>query len=239
MIVVYGCTSDWGDYLITSIKSLISNNEVEKIIVFVEDYMDLSVFRDVYIEQILYKPVLDEYICNLNRKTRFSEAALIRLILPKVVKDRKVLWLDTDTIVDGTIDYLWNVDLSNSYIGGISDRGMFESYTGYAKNGEVLQDYVNSGVLLMNLDLIRRNSIDDYMLDLINTYDYLYPDQDVLNVCCREGLVILDPVYNDFTHKCQKSVIYHWAGFDKSDWVYDLPNGDKWSKYEEMIKNGR
>ena len=89
----------------------------------------------------------------------------------------------------------------------------------------------------MNLSLIRECSVDVEMLRLINSYEYLYPDQDVINVSCRDKIYPISIIYNyfDFNRNIDNIVIYHWAAQDKSNWVYDLPFGDKWIKYKEML----
>lgn len=236
MVVVYGVNNKWSDYVLVSIKSLVTNNDVSKIYLLVEDFIDTSMFSSIDIEQIRYVDVLSTYINSINKNTFFSEACMVRLLLPKLLKEDKVLWLDSDTIVDGNIEGLWNIDLSNYYIAGYPDSGM-DSYSGYSCEGESLDLYINSGVLLMNLSLIRECSVDDEMLRLINSYEYLYPDQDVINVSCRDKIYPISIIYNyfDFNRNIDNIVIYHWAAQDKSNWVYDLPFGDKWIKYKEML----
>lgn len=236
MVVVYGVNNKWRDYVLVSIKSLVTNNDVSKIYLLVEDFIDTSMFSSIDIEQIRYVDALSTYINSTNKNTFFSEACMVRLLLPKLLKEDKVLWLDSDTIVDGNIEGLWNIDLSNYYIAGYPDSGM-DSYSGYSREGESLDLYINSGVLLMNLSLIRECSVDDEMLRLINSYEYLYPDQDVINVSCRDKIYPISIIYNyfDFNRNIDNIVIYHWAAQDKSSWVYSLPFGDKWIKYKEML----
>lgn len=106
--------------------------------------------------------------CDMSRlKTghRLSLAAYYRLFIPYLMKDyRKVLYIDGDTVVLEDPAVLYGTDLTDCYAGVVKDyniiRDMSMSFRHHVQ--QVLQMehtdvYFNSGVLVLNLDLIRRD----------------------------------------------------------------------------------
>ena len=125
----------------------------------------------------------------------WSKAACYRLLLPNLLKNVDLcLYLDSDTLVVGNIEPLWETDLS-----GYSLAGVFQNIAPVRSQtvGDQipgLQTYVNSGVLLMNLELMRRRNLQETLLRGIS--DYLLVDQDLLNVVCYGSIQLLPPEYN-------------------------------------------
>ena len=77
---------------------------------------------------------------------------LMRAVYSKLFPDLdKILSLDLDTIVNEDISNLWDIDMSNYYVAGVRDTPEFN------KNGL----YINGGVLMYNLDKIRKDKRDE------------------------------------------------------------------------------
>lgn len=111
----------------------------------------------------------------------------------------KVLYLDCDTIIRGDILPLNKVDLTLYVCGGIKDciGKTYKENIGLGRN----DIYINAGVVLFNLDELRKTdikmAIDTYMsryLKLIN-----YADQDIINGIFVRKIKILEPQYNVMT----------------------------------------
>lgn len=109
----------------------------------------------------------------------------------------KVLYLDCDLVVRHNLRELWDTDISDVGIAGVTDRGvqLFGSWIEYdvARYG-----YVNAGVLLLNLDYWRKNDIltrfKEYIAD--NAKKIMLHDQDVLNGVLYANMKILDHKWN-------------------------------------------
>lgn len=154
------------------------------------------------------------------RKRDFSDsiwsvATCYRLVLPELLPDVDTcLYLDADTMIAGDITPLFHMDLGNDYFGGVfSDtahmRGKFSGATMVPLN-----TYVNAGVLLMNLALMRAHHLQDAFLKEILT-DAPLVDQDILNFCCYGRIRLLPPAYNYYgTNHVDAPVIYHFAYFE-------------------------
>lgn len=117
-------------------------------------------------------------------------------LLPESV--HRVLYLDCDIIVCGSLASLWDIDMAGKAVGGVSDI-----FTFYGECYERLQypkdnGYFNSGVLLMNLDYWREHKIcQRCLVYLNNNYDRLFAnDQDVLNAVLWNQKLRLPVTYN-------------------------------------------
>ena len=154
--------------------------------------------------------------------TYLNKMTLYRLLLGDILPNvNKVLYLDSDTYVWGDISDLFGLDISDVYIAGALDSYIV-SESEYIPEG--LQDksgYVNAGVLCMNLEKIRVDSLQEKMLEHISKR-YLYNDQDILNVVCQNRILHFDDKYNYFSFREGKDmVITHFASeFGTRPWDY-------------------
>ena len=129
------------------------------------------------------------------RDSIWPRAACYRLLLPELLPDVELcLYLDADTLVVGDILPLWELDMREYFLAGVFDdiAPVRQETVGHHIPG--IQTYVNSGVLLMNLALMRERNLQEKFLKEIN--DYLVLDQDLLNVVCYGGIRLLPPDHN-------------------------------------------
>ena len=119
-------------------------------------------------------------------------------ILPERIK--KVLYLDVDLILLNDINKLYLKDISDKKIAAVRDN-YFETseIIEYCKKMNIDHDYFNSGVLLMNLENMRKSWNKKEIIDFIKSVEsqIRYPDQDVLNIMCsKDDLLLLEKDYN-------------------------------------------
>ena len=123
-----------------------------------------------------------------------SQAAYYRLTIGSQLPTLdKVLYLDCDLVVNKSLYNLYSTDIHNYYISGVIDI-LVDENTSRLK----LDKYVNSGVLLMNLELWRKKNIEAKFFKYIedNSDKIVWHDQDVLNVVCQNGIEYLDQRWN-------------------------------------------
>lgn len=107
--------------------------------------------------------------------SHLSEAAYYRLfcasILPKEIE--RILYLDSDMIVNSNLDDLWNIDLTDVALAAVVSPGM----------GSNTDIYINSGLLLINLKYWREKKVANLFVEYIiqNSGSLKWYDQDVLN----------------------------------------------------------
>lgn len=129
---------------------------------------------------------------------RGSYAANMRLFLDEVLDESvdKVLYLDADTIVDGSLTGLLNTDMQGKAIGMVLDS-LGESHKGQIGLAES-DGYYNSGVILFDMSKWREREYSAKIVAHVaeKRNNYPAPDQDLLNVVCKDDIYRLDIDYN-------------------------------------------
>jgi lipopolysaccharide biosynthesis glycosyltransferase len=122
-----------------------------------------------------------------------------RLFVPRLVGELdRILYLDVDAIIVDSLQELWELDLSGSYLAAVTN--VFESY--YAHRPEALglpgrDAYFNAGMMLLNLDLMRREDCTEALLEFTRAHtDLLWHDQDAYNGVLASRRLPLHPRWN-------------------------------------------
>jgi Lipopolysaccharide biosynthesis proteins, LPS:glycosyltransferases len=133
--------------------------------------------------------------------TRWPLSAFTRLyagqLLPTSID--RILYLDCDTIIKGDICQLESVDIAEEIFHGIKDcvGKAYKHNIGLDGN----DPYINAGVLLINVELLRKVEIkaviDEFMRKYVKFINYA--DQDILNGIFKGKIGILDPSYDVMT----------------------------------------
>ncbi len=113
----------------------------------------------------------------------------------------RILYLDPDLVVLNDLKSLYSIDFGDNLFAAASH---IESQTFQQLNRLRLhlpQDaqYINSGVIMMNLSLLREKQHRQEVLDFIQKHKntLMLPDQDVLNALYAHRTILLDPmIYN-------------------------------------------
>jgi lipopolysaccharide biosynthesis glycosyltransferase len=129
-----------------------------------------------------------------------------RLLIPSLLPNyKKCIYLDTDIIVSRDLMELFNTDLEGFYIAGVKDMpaAMNEAEYLLSINLHNVDHYINSGVLVMNLDLMRKDNVQEKLVatakhGIDGKRALARPDQDTLNIVCRDRIKFLDLKFNTF-----------------------------------------
>lgn len=141
----------------------------------------------------------------------------------------KAIYIDSDVVVPGDISQLYRIDLGECLIGACPDYSIADvpelvRYTEEAV-GMDRGEYINSGVLLLNLKKIREAGLGTHFLNLLDHYhfDCIAPDQDYLNAMCKGKIFYLDRKWDAMPVKGREPVgdpqIIHFNLFEKP-WCY-------------------
>ena len=227
------CTRNWYIHLATELYALFKHNNVKKVYLFIEDD-EIPYLKDNRIEFINVNK-LPEYITkeSPNYNTKYSKLSYLRCYFSKVLKEDKILYLDADTLVVDNIEKLWDIDLD--ILAGVHEGGEWNKHLWtYGLDNT----YINSGVLLMNLKGIREERLDDSMIYLLNNNRFAFPDQDVINLVCRNRIHYLSNIYNsaETTGIVDNAKIIHYIRGNKG-WVKGSLRSEIWNNYhKEMIE---
>ena len=113
----------------------------------------------------------------------------------------KGIYIDSDTILTGDIGELFDIDLGEKVIAARPDPKVAHvpEFVDYVEKALDVphKDYVNSGVLLMDLKKLRKIHYITKMTDLIKEdADLVAPDQDYLNVILKGKIKHLGKEWN-------------------------------------------
>ncbi len=133
--------------------------------------------------------------------SRWSPVIFYRLIAGRIFPGvKKMLYLDSDTLVQDDLTQLFNTDVSQYVIGAVRDMAPTEDAV--CENAIYVREfiarylthgiYVNSGVLLINME--KMTNLIDKMLVL--DIPLKYPDQDILNAATDGQIYLLPLRYN-------------------------------------------
>ena len=200
--VVYAGTENLYGAMRIALTSLLVNNKIDRVYLLIEhDAFPYPLPDNVKVinvkDQTFFQPE------GLNYKTRWRYMSLMRCALTKVFPhNKKVLWLDCDTIVDGDISDLFKIDMTGMYYGGVMEPDKSKGRT-----------YINAGVLLVNLAEIRKDKFDDKIIEYLNKTPLALPDQDAINTLAQGKIITFDGRFNvtPFTVPTDRKVIYHYA----------------------------
>ena len=147
--------------------------------------IDYSMFADF--------PLLEKTCYNLARETYF------RYLLPKIFKDEeRALYLDSDIIVNGDIQELYNIPFESNCVLAVEDSGY--EYTKDCIENLNLERYFNSGVMLFNIPKCIEENISDKLFEWTNILykenKLKYMDQCVLNYVLKDKVKFIDIKYN-------------------------------------------
>ena len=112
----------------------------------------------------------------------------------------RILYLDPDLVVLNSLRKLYEIDFGDNLFAAAShiESRAFRDLNRLRLNLPEQTSYINSGVMMMNLKLLRNESTQE-VIDYINEHKnaLLLPDQDVLNALYAGRIIELDPmIYN-------------------------------------------
>jgi lipopolysaccharide biosynthesis glycosyltransferase len=138
-----------------------------------------------------------------------------RFFLPDLLPElNRLIYLDADTLCVSSIQPLWDLDLAGrplAAVGNVTAPYMRERIVNLGLRDPLR--YFNSGVLLMDLDLMRRrDDASDLMACIRSQGDgMLWVDQDALNLVFEDAWCALPPRWN------AQNSLWFW-----SEWARDV-----------------
>lgn len=144
-----------------------------------------------------------------NMSTHFTPYAMLRLFADQIPQlPPKILYLDADVIVRGSLVDFYQQNLSSTELVGVLDYwGRFFFHNLHEHK---TFDYINSGVLLLNLSEIRKTQLFVRIRHLLQTRTVLMPDQTALNRLAREKKIV-PRRYNEQYKLKPDTVIQHFT----------------------------
>lgn len=254
-------------YLSCAIKSIIensSNNYNYKIFVLYEGLTEENIKKISKLQnentKIEFKEMkkgleaITDRVENRLRCDYFTLTIYFRIFIPEMFPEYdKGIYIDSDIIVLGDISNLYNIELGDNLLGASTDYSIQDipELVYYTENavGVKEKEYINSGVLLMNLKKLREKELSKNFLELLTKYHFesIAPDQDYLNAMCNGKILYLNECWDAMPNPSRKELknpqLIHYNLFQKP-WCYDNIQYEKYfwkyakktDYYNEILK---
>lgn len=199
MHIAVSSDNNYSSHLLTLVCSILENNcRCEEIFIHILDNgIDLN-----------KKKKIEDLIHNNNRKCMFYDcsqqtlpATYSRLMLPSLLNTeiKKIIYLDVDGVVVGSLLDLWNIEMEDYLVAGVKDLvpNKFKKTIGLTDK----DPYINAGAIVVNLELWRKEEIDRKVYEFIlkNDGNSTHYDQGVINAITKGRKKILPLKYNVVT----------------------------------------
>jgi lipopolysaccharide biosynthesis glycosyltransferase len=160
-------------------------------------------------------------------ESRFSVGTFYRLMIDKNFFGEnisKIIYLDSDTVVNLDIAELWNYDLTNYPLAAVPEieatRGYMMTDKYILTSGKVkVEDYLCAGVIMINLEKFEDDFFYKGVQWLADNPKCECFDQDILNNFFSKNYLKLPEKFNAFINVCKAlddnilyDKIYHYAG---------------------------
>ena len=209
--VFFSSDNKYSKYLCTLITSILINSKNNETFNFFvldggisdknkEKILDLkNRFKDFNIEFLPVSTEEFEKYPLVSGCSYISLSMYYRFLIPKLKLELdKVLYLDCDIIVNGSLSDLWNIDLENTYCAVVEDINAYFKDKNANRLG--LNKYFNSGVMLINnRKCVEENIFERLVLNIKELKDknlLVFGDQDVLNYTFKDNIKLVSPKYN-------------------------------------------
>jgi lipopolysaccharide biosynthesis glycosyltransferase len=144
-------------------------------------------------------------IANFKTTRHETTSTFTRLLLPELLPevDGRILYLDVDMIVNGSLRPLFDLPLNGHPIAAVQNPGdpdrfaRFNRKVGRAPDGA----NINAGLLVIDLDKWRELDIADRCFEVLSwAPNVLFADQDAINAVAGDTVELLDRTWNFYTN---------------------------------------
>ena len=226
--------------------STLTDSNRDKLIALTEKYNQSIKFYnidEIFADRIT---MINQTFDSISKKFQWAVASLYRLFMPEILDIPKAIWLDADIIFNLDIAELWQIDMKNFPLAAKAESNTFPNESPYDRENILnaidifklspkklcdelhivrREDYFNAGVLIFNLDLIRKIFSDakmtlmDKALEILTKYPLEFIDNDALNFMFSKAYLHLPAKFNVFIFQSESYFglmkipyrIEHWS----------------------------
>lgn len=211
--IIYASNDGYAGHLAASLYSLLDHNKnipcmdiyilsVGMSLKFQEDLASVAgkFHRDLHVAEL--GDLRERFDYEVDTRG-FDISAMGRLFAPRVLPEyvKKALYLDCDTIVNGSIRPLYETELGDKLVGMVMEPTVYGEMKESIAMGKD-EPYYNSGVLLIDMEAWRKQDVPGRLLDFYRDHQgsLFACDQDTINGALRHRILTLPVKYNYFTN---------------------------------------
>lgn len=213
--IVYTLDKNFVNPCLVSIISAVENNleEVEFHLIIPEsdsnhiklietELQERAIKHKIYIFSPSLLEQLDIKVVQKRRTGAGKEGITLgtyqKLLIQDLIKLEKVIYIDGDTIVGNCLKELYDIELENKFIAGVSDlssKSILKT-TRLPFNEET--KYINAGLMVMDLEKLRHFNFFKKSMSAESKYrDRLnFVDQDIINIVLNGKIKLLPAQFN-------------------------------------------
>ncbi|NLN50118.1 MAG: glycosyltransferase family 8 protein [Acholeplasmataceae bacterium] len=245
---------DYFFYFQVMLDSFVKHHQDHEINVFVvcndieERNLDLirNNYKNLNVSLIRYQ---NQILDRAKTTYRFPKEVYARLYAAEYLPEEidRVLYLDPDTIVLKNLAAFYRMEFDGSYFIGASNvKRFFTAFNNWKNKAKKGSKYLNTGVLLINVEKLRRKQnieeLNDYIIK--NENRLFLPDQDVLNALYGTKVSLIEHLKYNLSDRAitrhnlanRKKIDYRWV--EKYAYVLHFYGKNKpWNnKYKGILR---
>lgn len=182
-------------------------------------------------DRILIKPIIPEDYFEQIKISHWyvSKAALYKFMIPELINVDKILYLDSDMLVLGSLKSLYETDLKDMYAAVVPDMVAEVEYQFQLKHK--IPHYFNSGMMLLNLKELREQGMPQKFISIRrNDKSNLFMDQDTFNKAFNSKVIYVSPKYNymfgnreHFQYRPEDIASFYNLGIEEMERIIEHP----------------
>lgn len=168
------------------------------------------------------------------QRAHLNRSTYLRLLLPDLLPDSRVVYMDSDMVVTGDLTELMQVGLEGMAVAAVPCPT--PSTAELEDTGTARGEYVNAGLLVMDLDVWRRDRIAQECIDLLGSRKLLSEDQSAVNIVLRGAMKLLPAKYNVYAAEATyrelcdlpaEITVLHYV-VNVKPWMWNVAFGEIW-----------
>lgn len=186
MISLFENNKDVDDLCVYLISKNVSEDNVNKLRLIAESYQ--REFKEVKFDDIAYD-------LKLSNTGRHIATIYTKVFFPRIKDIDKMIYLDSDTVVVGSLKDLWEDNLDGVYMGVVETLPTkFFKEIGLPKGDR----FFNDGMAICNVDYCREHNLIEKVLKVVEEYDGNPPtlSEGALNKVCYGKVKYISLKYN-------------------------------------------
>lgn len=156
----------------------------------------------------------------------------------------KAVYIDSDTVVQGDISRLFDIEPGDKWVGACHEQAMVQvdTYGTYCERvvGVSRHNFFNAGLMLINCKKFREKNVLASFTSLLKEYNFVVTqDEDYLNLICKDHVLWLDSrwnteIFGEIPYDISEAHILHYIMTSKP-WHYkDCRYGELFWKYADL-----
>ena len=211
--IFFAVDDGYAPFLAVALQSLIDNSSIDNkyeiriLYTSITDDSKKKIYKytreNVSIEFVNVSKCLKEINEKLHTRDYYSKTTYYRIFIPELFPQYdKALYIDADIVVLSDIANLYNIDIGDNLIGGATEETVqcvkaFQDYVEKVVGIIDSKNYINAGVIIMNLKELRKIEFQKKFFYLLGTVKYtVVQDEDYLNRICKGRVKIIDGSWN-------------------------------------------